>query len=261
MSQPWGTANDNPTGTAVPPVPGPACRWRGRQDSRREGCSQTAGSRLACTQRVPAGSAPASPSLGAGQAAHGPCGSRLAFPGSALGWHCGLVRIPWRRQYSPLCRCELGIRGTGHTSTGEGTERAGSGVTPTPAPLVGLFAEKGEEVGCVQMVSVKRSQFLLSPPLSPVTSSVISVLPALGAPAPASGPGTHVLAPLVATRSGPPGGSFLGANGALLGQEGWTIRHQYPGCGSCCCVEAGHPLLMGSGQLVSPRCGKGIGAV
>lgn len=26
-------------------------------------------------------------------------------------------------------------------------------------------------------------------------------------------------------------------------------------------MEAGHPLLMGSGQLVSPRCGKGIRAV
>lgn len=167
MSQPWGaasapgTVNDNPTGTALPcrgdpAVPGPACWWRGRQDSRREGCSQ----QLAPDRLLPSASPLAQPSLGAGQAAHGPCGSRLAFPGSVLGWHCGLVRIPWRRQYSPLCRCELGIHGTGRASTGEGTERAGSGITPAPAPLTGLCTEKGEEVGCVQMVSVKRSRFL-----------------------------------------------------------------------------------------------------
>lgn len=188
-----GTVNDNLTATALLALPVgtrpcqvPACRWPARQDSRREGCSRRAVSRLAFTRCVPAASAPAfsgaaSPSRGARRAAHGPRGSKLAFPGSALGWHCGLVRIPWRRQYSPLCRCELGIHGTGHPGTGhpgtgEGTEGAGSGVTPAPAPLAGLCTGKGEEIGCVQMVSVKRSQFLLSPPLSPVTSSVISVL-------------------------------------------------------------------------------------
>lgn len=150
LSQPWGTVNDNPKYrhmiTALPrpswpypwgarPCQVPACRWRGRQDSRREGSSQTAVPSLAFTRCVPAVSAPAfsgaaSPSRGTRQAEHGPRGSELAFPGSVLAWHCGLARIPWRRQCSPLCRCEPGIHRTGCHSTGRGT--AGTGITPTP---------------------------------------------------------------------------------------------------------------------------------
>lgn len=207
----------------------PACRWRGQQDSR------TAVPRLAFPQCVPAVSAPAfsgaaSPSRGARQAAHAPRGSELAFSGSALGWHCGLVRIPWRRQNSPLCRCELGIHG--QPGTHKGTEGAGSGVTPAPASLAGLCTGEGAEIGCVQMVSVKRSQFLLSPPLSPVTSSVISVLPGSG--------GSHTSLQLPHACPGlaggrqiqPLSGLILGCKRGSFGAGRPDSRHLYPGRGS-----------------------------
>lgn len=63
-----------------------------------------------------------------------------------------------------------------HRSQPRPLEAGGAALTPTPPRCrspVPCWA--GGESACVQMVSVKRRRFLLSPPLSPVTSSVISV--------------------------------------------------------------------------------------
>lgn len=65
-----------------------------------------------------------------------------------------------------------------HRSRLGAPEAGGAALTPT-TPLAHCCSPvlwwAGEEIACVQMVSVKRRRFLLSPPLSPVTSSVISV--------------------------------------------------------------------------------------
>lgn len=85
-----------PCPRAPQPCQVPECQWRAQEDSRREGCPQTGVSGPAFTQCVSPVSAPTfpralSPSRGATQAAHGPHGSTLAFPGFAprlAPWAC-----------------------------------------------------------------------------------------------------------------------------------------------------------------------------
>lgn len=109
-------------------------------------------------------------------ATHGPHGSTLALlPAGTM----GLSEIPGTGS-SPL---SLGASWGCITWTipapreGMGGARSWGSHRPQPLrlALAWLRTGKGEEIACVQMVSVKRRRFLLSPPLSPVTSSVISV--------------------------------------------------------------------------------------
>lgn len=90
----------------------------------------------------------------------------------------GLLEIPGAGSNPPLLSASWGCIALTIPAPGEGMERAGSwggSRWPLRLTLARLHAGKGEEIACVQMVSVKRRRFLLSPPLSPVTSSVISV--------------------------------------------------------------------------------------
>lgn len=217
VRQPWGTVGDNrtaaallalPLGTAA--VPGPRVRvaWPAGQPEAGLSCLQT-------------GFSPVRPRCLSPRLLRG----RVPFPGDQAGSTRsprlragiprlrGLVRIPWRRQCSPLCRWEQG----GSMAPAGARRVPGLG---SPLPLwPGSALRRGkEEIGCVQMVSVKRSQFLLSPPLSPVTSSVISVSAGLrGLPHQPHGPGTRVLPALGATRSCPPRGVFLGCQRGSFG--------------------------------------------
>lgn len=148
-------------------------------------------------------------------------GSEPAFPGSLCSGFPGTGRIP----------LSVAVR---------------SMVLALGSPLP-LCTEKGERRARLCPDGVSKKEPVLSPPLSPVTSSVISVSAGSGG---SSWPWHGVLPPLGTHLRG----SFLGANRALLEQKGWAVA-PVSRCGSCCCVEGGKPLLRAAGvPSVRERC-------
>lgn len=189
----WDMVNDNPAAMALP-VPACGHPSRARSPSASGVPGRTAGGRAVPKQvslcwllprasplsQPPPSPVPRPPPGGPRRQHTAPTAPRWLSPAPLPAGTVGLLEIPGAGSNPPLARCELGMPRTDHPGTerGHGGCRVlGGSHRPLPLRLVlaWLRGGNGEEIACVQTVSVKRRWFLLSPPLSPVTSSVISV--------------------------------------------------------------------------------------